>query len=90
MYILSSSPGVERDIARLERHAPTQDIERLRKAIRGLSEEPRPHGVMKLKGSSDGYRIRVGNYRVTYEVYDDAKIVAISRVLRRNEATYRE
>jgi mRNA interferase RelE/StbE len=58
-------------------------------AIRGLSENPRPRGVMKMKGSKEGYRIRVGNFRVIYEVYDDENKVVISHVLRRNETTYR-
>lgn len=35
------------------------------------------------------YRVRVGNYRVIYEVYDKENVVLISRVLRRTETTYR-
>ncbi len=35
-----------------------------------LGEEPRPFGVVKLKGSDSEYRIRIGDYRVRYEIDD--------------------
>jgi len=89
MYTLRSAPSAQRDIATLKQRAPKDDFERLNKAIRGLAEEPRPQGVMKIKGYDGGYRIRVGNYRVVYRIYDDANKVVISHVLRRNETTYR-
>jgi mRNA interferase RelE/StbE len=55
----------------------------------GLAENPRPHSVMKVKGFNEGYRIRVGDYRVLYKIYDSEQIVMISHILRRNEGTYR-
>jgi mRNA interferase RelE/StbE len=88
MYTLKPTPAAERDIERLKRIS-RQDFERITRAIRALMEEPRPHGVAKLKGTDDGYRIRVGDYRVTYEVDDDDKTVVISHIRRRNEGTYR-
>ncbi len=45
-------------------------------AIAGLEENPRPQGHIKLKGR-DGYRIRVGKYRVIYDIYDNELIVDI-------------
>ncbi|GAB2486648.1 type II toxin-antitoxin system RelE/ParE family toxin [Algoriphagus taiwanensis] len=45
-------------------------------AIANLSEEPRPSGCKKLKGR-DGYRIRVGDYRIIYEIFDSDLIVDI-------------
>ena len=39
----------------------------IRQAIFDLAENPRPHGYKKLKGR-DGYRIRVGNYRIIYDI----------------------
>ena len=46
------------------------------KAIGSLEENPRPHGSKKLKGR-DGYRIRIGNYRVIYNIFDNELIVDI-------------
>lgn len=45
------------------------DYSKIKDAIIGLAENPRPHGYKKLKGR-DGYRIRVGDYRIIYEVFD--------------------
>ena len=43
---------------------------KIKLAILSLSENPRPAGYKKLKGR-DGYRIRVNNYRIIYEVFDN-------------------
>jgi len=45
-------------------------------AIAGLEENPRPQGYKKLKGR-DGYRIRTGNYRIIYDIFDTELIVDI-------------
>ncbi|MDO9254352.1 MAG: type II toxin-antitoxin system RelE/ParE family toxin [Bacteroidales bacterium] len=45
-------------------------------AIADLEENPRPQGYIKLKGRG-GYRVRVGNYRIIYEVFDNELIVNI-------------
>ena len=44
--------------------------------ISGLENNPRPPGYIKLKGR-EGYRIRVGNYRVIYDIYDTELIVDV-------------
>ncbi len=46
---------------------PFSDYERLKEAILKLAENPRPTGCKKLIGR-EGWRIRVGNYRVIYEI----------------------
>jgi len=48
-------------------------------AIDGLAENPRPLGCKKLTGRS-GYRIRVGNYRIIYDIFDNKLIVEIVNV----------
>lgn len=45
-------------------------------AITDLEENPRPQGYIKLK-DRDGYRIRVGSYRVIYDIYDNELIVDV-------------
>jgi mRNA interferase RelE/StbE len=45
-------------------------------AIAGLEEDPRPTGYKKLKGR-DGYRIRAGNYRIIYDIFDTELIVDV-------------
>jgi len=89
VYRLEVSPAADRNLERLKRRIQRRDFERLRVAIRGLANEPRPHGVRKIEGSERAYRIRVGNYRVVYEIYDDEKLVLILQLARRTETTYR-
>jgi len=90
VYRLEVSPAADRDLEKLKDRIRRQDFERLRDAVRGQSEEPRPQGVRKIKGVERAYRIRVGNYRVVYEVYDSDKLVLILQVVRRSETTYRQ
>jgi len=49
-----------------------------------LKENPRPLGVKKLKGQ-EGYRIRLGNYRILYLVDDREKKIEIFSIARRKE-----
>jgi len=53
--------------------------QRIRQAIQVLADDPRPPGCRKLKGRTD-YRIRVGDYRVLYEIDDDTQTVIVWRV----------
>ena len=63
---------------------PAKDYARTRDAIRALGEEPRPAGCKKLVGR-DGWRVRVGRYRVIYEVDDDVRVVAVLDVGHRKD-----
>ena len=89
MYRLEVSPAAERDLERLKRRIQRYNFERLRTAIGSLAHEPRPHGARKIEGAERAYRIRVGDYRVLYEIYDKESLVLILQVARRTEATYR-
>lgn len=89
MHRLEVSPAADRDLGKLKDRMQKQDLERLREAIRELAEEPRPRGVRRIKGTQKAYCLRVGNYRVVYEVYDIDCLVVILQISRRTEATYR-
>ena len=62
----------------------SQDRERIKKAILELRDNPRPPNCRKLAGR-DGWRVRVGSYRVIYEVNDESKSVVILNVGHRRE-----
>lgn len=68
------------------RALPREIKRRVSVAIDGLSQEPRPHGVRKLSGHERLYRIRVGEYRILYEIDDDRVLILVTRVRHRNEA----
>ena len=90
MYRIEVAPAAERDIEKLIVRIKRKDFERIRDAITNLTQEPRPQGVRKIKGAEKAYRIRVGRYRVVYEVYDNDNLVLILLVTRRSETTYRQ
>lgn len=54
-------------------------------AIRALAINPRPPGCRKLVGSKSDWRIRVGDYRVIYEIADAIRVVRVNRVRHRRE-----
>jgi mRNA interferase RelE/StbE len=67
----------------LERLAPAL-VERLGSALMDLEADPRPRSSEKLVGI-DAYRVRVGDYRVIYEIDDRARVVIVSRIRHRRE-----
>ena len=58
---------------------------RIAARIDALAKEPRPRNAKKLTDSDGLYRIRVGDYRVTYQVADDIVLVTIIRIGHRRE-----
>jgi len=59
---------------------------RVEAAIAALATRPRPSGSAKLKGEDNLWRIRVGDYRVIYEIRDEVLVVIIVRVAHRRDA----
>jgi mRNA interferase RelE/StbE len=68
---------------------PDKVYERISIKIQQLTEDPRPDGVVKLKGSMDEYRIRIGDYRVRYEIDDQALIILLLQCRHRRDV-YKE
>ena len=54
-------------------------------ALQTLAKNPRPSGCRKLTGADHDWRIRVGEYRIVYEIDDAAQIVRVNRVRHRRE-----
>ena len=64
----------------------TSDVkERVIEKIMNLAHEPRPDGVVKLKGSDNEYRIRIGDYRVRYEIDDEGQLVQLLQCKHRKD-----
>ena len=66
-----------------------QEVARVIEAVGHLATEPLPHGSQKLSGSERTYRIRVGDYRIIYEVFTESCVIEIQRVRHRKDV-YRE
>ncbi len=58
---------------------------RIRSVIAGLADDPRPAGALKVSGYLNRYRIRVGKYRVVYEIYDKRLRVLVVAAAERGE-----
>lgn len=58
---------------------------RLLGAIEKLAQDPRPPGCIQLQGGAGELRIRVGDYRIVYDVYDTELVILVLRVGHRRE-----
>jgi mRNA interferase RelE/StbE len=81
-YEIRVAERAAKELERLGR----QEQRRIVARIERLAEEPRPRGCVKLSGAEDIYRIRIGEYRVLYEVRDALLIVLVLRVRHRRDA----
>ena len=72
-YALVVPRAVRRQLDRL----PDRVYSRIAPRIDSLRENPRPHGCVKLAGATREYRIRIGDYRVRYEVDDEEATVVL-------------
>ena len=81
-YNVLLRPAAERE----RRKLPPEVRPRVNQALLALEDEPRPHGVTKLAGYANRWRVRVGDYRVIYQVDDQAQEVTVLRIAHRREA----
>ena len=75
-YGIEWRPSARKEVRRLDVSARRRVLE----AIENLSQEPRPLGSVTLTGSPGWRRIRIGGYRVVYEVQEDTLVVLVLRV----------
>lgn len=80
-YMVLLSSRAQRDLNRLI----GTTLLRLEKAILNLESDPRPFGAKKLKGATGYWRVRVGEYRVLYEIEDEAERIVVHRIAHRRE-----
>lgn len=76
------SNHAERDLRQLDVLA----FHKIVAEIKSLADNPRPQGCRKLAGSKSDWRIRIGDYRVLYEIDDRGNLIRILRVRHRREA----
>jgi mRNA interferase RelE/StbE len=81
-YRVEIKPSVQKDLRALPRPMVARALE----CIEKLAEEPLPRESLKLAGTERLYRVRVGDYRIVYEVDADNRLVLIHHVRHRREA----
>ncbi|MFW6105323.1 MAG: type II toxin-antitoxin system RelE family toxin [Chloroflexota bacterium] len=82
MYRVELSSRAQRELKELR----GKEFDDVVAALRGLQNNPRPLGVKKLRGTI--HRIRVGDWRIIYAVFDKDGLVIVGKVARRSEKTY--
>lgn len=80
IFTIEFKKTAAKELAALERI----DQARIAAAIKVLTEDPYPRGSKKLKGAN-AWRIRIGDFRVIYEIYENQLVVWIIRVAKRSE-----
>ena len=78
LFLLRSA---EQELDRLMR----SDRERVEAAIAALADAPRPRGCKKMV-AHEGYRVRVGAYRISYTIDDDTPVITVYRVSHQKDA----
>lgn len=64
---------------------PKEVQKRITQRILNLKDTPRPFGVTKINTANEWYRVRVGDWRILYEIDDKAKKIIVLRVRHRKE-----
>lgn len=80
-YRVEITPAAQRQIKKLITPVQLAIVERLEQ----LAEDPRPPGVLKMQGVESLYRIRVGDYRIIYEIQDQTLLIAVVKVGHRGD-----
>lgn len=80
-YAVEFTSAAARQVKKLPRPARDRVVD----AIRDLADDPRPAGATKLTGEQTAWRIRIGTYRVIYEIEDAALIVTVVRAAHRRD-----
>ena len=84
-YAVHRRSAAERERRRLQGHIR----QRINRHLLQLESEPRPSGVEKLVGRPNSWRIRVGDYRILYEIDDTNQRVIIHRIAHRRDVYQR-
>ena len=82
MYEILIEQTAERDLKRLS----ARNFHSVVPRIKALARNPRPRGCRKLFVSKNDWRIRVGKYRVIYQIRDRAKEIRVMKIRHRGEA----
>lgn len=80
-YVVEFTASAAREVRKLD--PPVR--RRILADVAVLEIDPRPHGVKKLTGYENAWRIRIGDYRVLYEIVDEQVLVTVFRVAHRRD-----
>ncbi len=79
-YSIELVGSIRKDLRRIAK----KEVPKILKTIQGLADNPRPISSKKLT-NEELYRIRIGNYRILYEIYDDRLVVLVVKAGHRKD-----
>jgi mRNA interferase RelE/StbE len=80
-YVIDFKPSARKAMSNLDRTVAV----RILGAIEALADNPRPPGCKKLADEDNLWRIRIGDWRVVYQIQDDKLLVLVVRVAHRSD-----
>ena len=80
-YTVRLAPRIRKALDRL----PGDVYARVLRKLNALEANPRPHGVEKMSGSENLYRVRVGDRRIVYAIRDRELVIVVVRIGHRRE-----
>ncbi len=83
-YEVVFAANIARQLRRIDRKWQLKIVA----AAESLGDNPRPFGYKKLVDEGGLYRIKIGDYRIIYEIVDKILLVSVLRIAKRNERTY--
>jgi mRNA-degrading endonuclease RelE of RelBE toxin-antitoxin system len=70
------------------RRLPAKDQARVKAALLAMEQDPFHGDIKRLQAQPSGWRRRVGNYRIIYDIYFDNGLIVIAGIERRTSTTY--
>lgn len=80
-YSITYKPSAAKSLRKIDR----QHQQAIITAIDALAHQPRPDGVKKLQGGEGEYRLRVGSYRIIYDIKDHELVILVLRLGHRKD-----
>jgi len=85
-YHVDFSTSAAKELKKLSKSIQPKQLKRIQERIEALAGDPRPSGVEKIEDSDlDLWRVRVGDYRIVYQIEDDTLVIIVIRIGHRRE-----
>jgi mRNA interferase RelE/StbE len=80
-YTIKFRPAVEKNLRTL----PQKDLIRIKRKIDALAENLPDRAITKMKGNNNFHKVRVGDYRVIFEIHDDTLVILVVKIGHRKD-----
>ena len=80
-YTIKFRPAVKKSLKKL----PVKELKRIKRKIETLAENLPDPATTKMKGNNNFHKIRLGDYRIIYEIHDDILVILVVKVGHRKD-----